>query len=467
MGSVCFQGPAERPASRHFLTMTQRGQRLLEAAQKPLPEGTFAVGAGLMVAGVTTYGFQILGFRALSKTDYAALNALWVFVFVLAPGIFLPLEQEVGRAIAARRVRGIGGGPVARRAAALGLAFAVTLAILAIAVAAFTPIVSSLFAGNAGLVVCLVISLFTYGFELLARGVFAGNGRFGAYGVSMAAEGTIRLIPVAFLAAAGVPNPVWYGLCLAFPPLLATFVAMRGQHDLASPGPDAHWSELSTNLTYLLLGSLTAQALSYSAALGGIVLAQGAHERKMVADFIVGFFIARIPILLFQAIQAALLPKLAALSGAGRIDDFRAGLKKLLMIVIGVGVLGIIAGATIGPIAGEILFGDKFNLGNVDLGLLAAGSALFILALTLAQALIALLGHARALVAWCIGLFVCIVVTAFSSSDLFLRVELGFLGGCGAAAAAMALLLTGRLRAESPESLGLLVEAIEHEPLEI
>ena len=68
-----------------------------------MPEGTFAVGAGLAVAGVTTYLFQILAFRGLSKPDYGALNALWVFVFVLAPGIFLPLEQEVGRAIAARR----------------------------------------------------------------------------------------------------------------------------------------------------------------------------------------------------------------------------------------------------------------------------------------------------------------------------------------------------------------------------
>jgi len=217
----------------------------------------------------------------------------------------------------------------------------------------------------------------------------------------------------------------------------------------------------------LFLGSLTAQALSYSAALGAILLAKGPVERAAAADFIVGFFIARIPILLFQAIQAALLPKLAALSGAGRLADFRSGLKKLLLIVVGVGVLGIVAGATIGPIAGEILFGDKFNLGNVDLGLLAAGSALFILALTLAQALIALLGHARALVAWCVGLFICVAVTAGSSSDLFLRVELGFLAGCGAAAVAMALLLVGRMRAESPESLGLLVEAIEHEPLEI
>ena len=116
---------------------------------------------------------------------------------------------------------------------------------------------------------------------------------------------------------------------------------------------------------------------------------------------------------------------------------------------------------------GEILFGEKFNLGNVDLGLLAAGSGLFILALTLAQALIALLGHGRALAAWCIGLAVCVMVTAFSSDDLFLRVELGFLAGCGSAALAMGVLLIGRLRAESPQSLTRLVEAIEHEPLEI
>ncbi len=85
-----------------------------------VPEGTFSVGAGLTVSGVTTYGFQILAFRGLSKPNYAALNALWVFVFVLAPGVFLPLEQEVGRALAARKVRSVGGGPVVRTAGLLG-----------------------------------------------------------------------------------------------------------------------------------------------------------------------------------------------------------------------------------------------------------------------------------------------------------------------------------------------------------
>src|SRR4029079_3112654 len=84
----------------------QRAQSIIESL--PVPEGTFAVGARLAVAGVTTSLLQTLAFRGLSKPDYGALNALWVFVFVLAPGIFLPVEQEVGRALAARRAHGIG-----------------------------------------------------------------------------------------------------------------------------------------------------------------------------------------------------------------------------------------------------------------------------------------------------------------------------------------------------------------------
>lgn len=448
--------------------MAQRGHRLIEAAKQPLPEGTFAVGAGLMVAGITTYGFQILGFRALSKTDYAALNALWVFVFVLAPGIFLPLEQEVGRAIAARRARNIGGGPVARRAGALGLAFAVSLSFLIVAVAAFTPIVSDLFNGNTGLIACLVISLFTYGFQLLARGLFAGRGRFGAYGVSMGAEGVIRLLPVVVLAAAGVPNPLWYGLCLAFPPALATLVALRGQHDLLPAGPPAPWSELSTNLGYLLFGSLFAQMLSYAPFLGAQVLATSGPQRAAVADFIVGLFLSRIPILLFQAVQAALLPKLAGLVSAGRVEDFRTGVRNLVFVVVGIGVLGVVGGATLGPVVGKILFGSKFHLGNLDLALLAAGSGLFILALTLAQALIALLGHRRAMTAWLIGIITFVVVTAVAGNDLFLRVEIGSIAGAGAAAAVMGLYLLRMLSGDiSSESLAALVEQIEYETLEI
>ena len=129
--------------------MSQRGQRIIEAARKaPLPEGTYSVGLGLLISGLTAYGFQILAFKALDKPEYAALNGLWIFVFVVAPGFFLPLEQEVGRAVADRRSRGVGGGPVVKKAAFAGAILTGSLIAVTLILAAFTPLVDRLFHGR-------------------------------------------------------------------------------------------------------------------------------------------------------------------------------------------------------------------------------------------------------------------------------------------------------------------------------
>jgi len=458
---------------RHRLAVTdsppisrlERGRRL--AARAPVPEGTFAVGAGLLVAGLATYAFQILAFRGLSKLDYGALNTLWVVVFVLAPGVFLPLEQEVGRAMAARRVHGIGGGPIVRRAGALGGAFAV-LMVLAVIVAAFTTsFVPRLFAGHTGLVVCLVIALFTFGVEYLARGAFAGTGNFGAYGVSMAAEALIRLAPCIPLALLGSKNPVWFGLCLAIPPLLATAIALRGRTDLMLPGPVAPYGEISTNLGYLLGGSLLAQVLGYAPFIGAQTLAKPS-QRNAVGDFIVGLFLSRIPIVLFQAVQAALLPGLTSMVSAGRDDEFRVGVRRLVFVVVGIGVLGVAGGWVAGPTVGRMLFGTKFNLGRSDVALLATGSGLFILSLTMSQALIALSGHAFTMYAWLIGLFTFIGTTAVVSHELFLRVELGSIAGAAASLIMMSTFFVRRVRkGVAAGNLAVFIEQLGYEPLEI
>jgi O-antigen/teichoic acid export membrane protein len=451
-----------------------RAQRLLDTARRSLPEGTFVVGLGLVISGLAAYGFQIIAFRALPKADYTALNGLWVIAFVLAPGFFLPLEQEVGRAVSDRATRGIGGGPVVRRAALLGSFLCAAL----IAIALLTEVASDalgakgisgwFFHDRQVLVACLCVALAAFATQSLTKGTLAGNGRFKSYGMVLASEGIFRLAPVIVLYAAGVDDLLLYGLAFAIPPLLSCFVGMWHQHGLLKPGPEAKWSELSTNLSWLFAGSVLAQALSYSPVIGVLLLANGRAQRDLAADFIVGFFIARIPILLFQAVQAALLPRLAALAAAGKVADFRVGLRKLVVIVVSIGLLGVVGGATLGATAGKILFGSKFRLDNGDLALLAAGCGLFVLALTLAQALIALMGHSRATYAWVAGNVVFVVVTAVVSRDLFLRVELGFLAGCATAAAVMAWLLRARMAAGvRADSLANLVEQIEHEPLEI
>jgi O-antigen/teichoic acid export membrane protein len=363
---------------------------------------------------------------------------------------------------------------VVRRAIVAGALLSASLIVLALALEGILTAIlgkgvsEAFFHDRRILMLCLSIALATYAAQHLTRGTLSGNGRFGPYGFILAAEGLIRLIPVVILYAAGIDDLVWYGLAFAIPPGIASWLALRGQQGLMEPGPPAPWAELSKNISWLFAGSVLFQLLSYSPVVGILVLAKGRVERELAADFIVGFFIARIPILLFQAVQAALLPKLAGLAGQGRLADFRGWIKKLLLVVIAVGLAGVIGGGTLGEKAGEILFGEDFTLSSGDLALLTTGSALFILALTLAQALIALMGHARATWAWVAGNVAFWAVTLLSSDDLFLRVELGFVAGSAVSAAAMALMLRIQLREGIPEgTMEQFVEQIEHEPLEI
>ena len=76
--------------------MVERVQRLVGAAKRlPVPEGTWAVGFGLIVLGVTAYAFQIIAAKQLSGDAYTDVNVLWAVVFIVTPGLFQPLEQEV------------------------------------------------------------------------------------------------------------------------------------------------------------------------------------------------------------------------------------------------------------------------------------------------------------------------------------------------------------------------------------
>jgi O-antigen/teichoic acid export membrane protein len=449
----------------HGPFVVQRTQRLVGLARRlPLPPGTFAVGAGIAIGGLTAYAFQILAVRQLTDADYGAVFGLWVVVFILTPGFFQPLEQEVGRAVAHRRAQGIGGAPLVKRAAAIGGVLA--LGAIAACVAAVVPITSRVFEHDILLFFALLVSIVVYYASYLGRGTLSGNGRFRPYGVMLGAEGIVRLIATVALVVVGCRSPGPFAFALALPASAALLISLRGQKNLLVPGPPAPYAELSTALGWLLFGSLLTQALSYSAYLSAVAL-KTSGDADRVGKFAAGILIARIPILGFQAVQAALLPRLAGLAGAGRDEEFRTALRRLVMIVLAVGVVGVVGSFTVGHAAGRVLFGPKFTLGNRDLGLLAVGSGAFIFALTLAQALIALRSYAASALSWLAGV-VAFVVTVALGNDLFLRSELGFGAGSLAAAAAMLVCLAVRLRSDLPsDALERLAEDIQHEPLEI
>ena len=167
----------------------------------------------------------------------------------------------------------------------------------------------------------------------------------------------------------------------------------------------------------------------------------------MVTQFAYGVLLARIPLFMFQAVQAALLPRLSRLAAVGELGEFRAGLKRLLMVVLVVGVVGTLGALVLGPFVIEVVYGA--DLTGRTLAMLALGSACYMVALALAQAVIALKGHALVALGWFIGVVAFLLGTWLSSDDLFRRVEIGLLLSSIAAMAAFALALRYRWPAAS------------------
>lgn len=409
--------------------------------------GTIPVSVGLIITGATAYAYLILTARVLGPAKYAPLSVLWAMVFLVGPGVFLPLQQEVGRLFAQRRVEGVGAGPVARRAAIIGgglLAF-----LLVVTAAAAVPLGRALFDSQYLLVVGFACALVGYLLLSLTWGVLAGSGRFGPYAVALSADGILRIAVCVVLAIVGVRSAGPYGLVMGLTPAIAALIAMRGNTDLLQPGPPAPWGDLSSALGWLLVGSLGAQALA-NASIVAVELLATKSQHAEAGNFLAGVVIARFPLFLFGAVQAALLPRLARLSREGKYRQFRSGMSRLLSLVAAIAVVSTVVAFLIGPWALQLLFGSKFVLSRTDLTMLAAGSGAYMLALAIVQALIALGHHARSSFGWIVGLTVFVVVTAMGST-LLTRIELGFVSGAVAALAVAGVLLRASMPADDQE----------------
>lgn len=419
------------------IVLSERFQWPLTDRWRLLPTGTLSVGGGLLVLGVSAYVFLAVSARAVGPERFASLSVLWVMVYTVGPGLFLPLEQETGRAVAARRARGLGGGPVVVRAAALGAGLLGALGLAA--VLARKPLLTALFDGNGLLLAGLLLSILGLGGSSLYRGALAGTGRFGRYGGQLAIEGGVRLVGCALLAVAAVGTAGPYGLLVGLAPIVAVALTLRSPRLLLEPGPPASWSEMSGALGLLLIGSVLSQALINAGPVLVKVLADDT-EQRIAGQFLAGLIVARVPLFLFTAVQAALLPGLAALAGAGRHAELRARLRRMSALVSVIGLVCSGGAFAVGPLVVRIFFGAAFGLGRLDLLYLAAASGAYLLALLWAQGLIALRGYGLAAIGWLVGVAVHLLVTAAIGS-LLPRVELGFLAGTAAAAATMAGLL--------------------------
>lgn len=417
---------------------------------------------GLLIAGIASYAFFKVGTWALGgDEEFKPVSALWFATFALAPGVFLPLEQELGRALAARRALGDGGMPVIRKVISLGLGL---LSIVAVVILVASPVLThAYFDGDWLMLAALLVAFACYAPAHIARGIASGHGRFRAYAIVMGADGVVRIVLCVLVALVGIKTAGAFGFAVAVAPLPGVLYVYSRRQLRAEPGPDASWQEVTPNLGWLLLGSLFAAGLVNAGPVATNLLANK-DQGALVTQFAYGVLLARVPLFLFQAVQAALLPRLSRLAARNELDEFRAGFRRLMVVVLIVGVVGTAAAYFLGPLVIEQFYGAE--LSRKTLAMLALGSAFYMVALAMAQAVIALKGHALVALGWGAGMCTFLLVTWLSSDDLFRRVEFGLVSSSLAALAAFGLALRSRLRSGAVPTPTSMIEALTDMPFE-
>lgn len=398
-----------------------------------LPPGTQSVALGTVVLGGASYLHLAAAGHSLDTRGMAGVSVLWTIVMSVGIGLFFPIEQELTRIVAARAVRGEGARPVLRRAALLTTGIlAVVLGLLA---ALARPLAARLFHGDLALVAALGSAFVAMAFCYVSRGILAGLGLFTAYGTQLAVDGALRTGLAFGLALAGWHSALGFSLILTVAPLIALLATVPNACRAARPGPRVGWADLVRGLGLLICSTLLAQWM-VSAAVLSVQLLEPARV-ALVAALLSALVLARVPIFVFGALQAALLSGLASAAAAGAHAAFRSLLRRACAVVALLScAIGLVAVA-LGPWLIHLLFAAPEVLGHLDFLWLALGTFCYLLAMVLGQCLIVLHRHRAQLACWLLGAAVLVGATV-APGRIATRVCVAFALGALSTAAGMA-----------------------------
>jgi len=399
----------------------------------------------LVVNGLTAYAFITISSRDLGAEAYSPVALLWALSFLLGIGFFLPLEQETARLVAGRVSRGQGIGPVVKSAARLGASLA--LGLVAVSLLAGRWFTNEFFNGETLLFLGLILVVVGLGAAHLVKGTLAGLGRFNGYARYVMGEGLGRLLLVGAVLGLATGSIGAYGLAIGLAPLVGILLATAGQRGILTPGPEAHMGDLSKALGSLLVASV-ATALVLNVSPLAVQILATPQQADEPGRFLNALLVARVPLFFFQAVQAALLPRLSTLASQNKFAELWHELKHLLLLVGALGIGAVAVMAVVGPQIVEVAFGAEFAVGRQDMVLLAVSSAGLMVVLSLTQALIACRAQGRMALAWVAGVVAFPLTLLVAGDQLFLRVEIALVATVSVAAVVMFALLLRFLSAQ-------------------
>jgi len=392
---------------------------------------------GVLAAGVFTYVFLSVAARDLGPSAFGPVSTLWAMAFLVGPGLFLAVQQELGRIASRHREDRAAGGLLLQAGTVTG---GIVVVALAITFLARHWILSDLLSGQTALLWCFCGAILTWAVSYLFRGLYSGLADFTGFSLVVAGEAAARL-PVAFATRLlGASPSTSYGLGLALAPLVAVAVVVPlRRRTRIHAGAWAAWPDMLGAFGWLTAGSLLAQALANAGPITVQALARP-DQKVETGRFLSALVIARVSFYLFQAVQAALIPNLAALHGAGNHTALRAAVRRMLRVGAAFVVVCTAGAALLGPFVVRLLFGHGFTVTAGQMAALTAASTIYVLAALLNSVTIASASHRPGAIAWALG---CAAFGAglFAFHDLLHRVEAAFLLGSLTACATLLLMI--------------------------
>jgi len=396
------------------------------------------VAIGTAFSGAATYVLLVMTARALGPARYGDFSYFWAVIVVVSLGLFLPIEQVVARRVSRLDVPGVGGRSVLRRGVRAALVVAV---VSSAAVSAFW--VSQRGWSSAELLLLGALGLGVIGFviQFPGRGVLAATSNFRGYAAVVSVDAGLRLVIVTVLWEAGVRSTAEYAAAvglsaltcglvarvLAGPPLLDAPVDAPVVEDPVALGREAGRLIFAAASMQLLLNSGVLIAVSVSAA----------SESAFAGHLVAVLTIARLPVFVFQSVQASYLSKIAVRSHRRDVAGLRRVLLALATAVGAVAALTIVGAAAVGPPVIQLIYGPSYVFSRAGAVLVALGVCVYLAAAVANDVAVAIGAHTHVRGAWFAGVGAA-AVAIVSVDDLLLRSTLPLVVGAAVAGAVLA-----------------------------
>lgn len=408
-------------------------------------DGAALLSGATLASGVLAYAYHVLAARLLGPEAYGLVAVLWAALFLLVVVLFRPLEQTTSRALAHRLARGQEVRSVLR--AMLRIYLAVAAVVTVAGALGWGTIADELFLGDGFFVGALLTGLAAYGVAYVLRGVCAGLGWFNGYGLLLVTDGAARIavvVPLAFVASRDLAAAAMVAAAVASV-VLPVAVGRRVLGSLARSGDG----------TPFRVGA--AVAFAWPAAViaigdqivvnGGpllVMLGGGEDVGKVAGLVFAATMLVRIPVFIFQGLATSLLPNLTRLHAAAEQAFFRRAVLRATAGLAGCAALIVLAVSLVGPQAMQLVYGEEYVTGRLELALLGVGVGCYLATSTFSQALLALDRGRLAAAGWAVSSLVFLAAYVVAPGGALMRVAIAFAVGTATAVPLLGLGLARR-----------------------